>query len=182
MSPLHARRRDAGLLGLALVLSLTAAGPAHARPAAGFDVQAAPDVVRAKVPAQLGAPQPFLAGLTSQQQPVLLRFSADRRTLTRALTTLNVKCTSGSDFWLPDGFRNVPVSSLRRFRVSFSEPARQVDPTTSIASSGLFSGQVDRTGQRASGTWRLTFVERNPTTNAVTDTCTTNVLRFSVHR
>ena len=182
MSPLPAHRRRAGLLGVALAVPLALSGPASARPASVLHVRADQVPAQKKLPAQIGTPQPFLAGVTSQEQPMLLRFSADGRVVTRALTTVNLRCTSGSDFWLPDSFGNVPVSSRRRFRASYSEPPRQVTATLSIAVSGLLSGQVDRAGTRASGTWRMTFVERDPTTNAVKDTCTTNLLRFSVRR
>ena len=138
----------------------------------------------AAAPAVAAGPQPFLAGLTSQQQPVLLRLSADRRTVARALTTLRMHCTpSGDTFFMPDEFRNIRVSTLRRFRVTFSEPAQMVDATTSITPSGSFGGQVDRTGTRVSGgTWSLTFVEKNTTTGAVTDTCTSGLVRFNAHR
>ena len=91
-------------------------------------------------PALAAGPQPFLAGPTSQQQPVLLRLSADGRTVTRALTTLRIHCTpSNATFFLPDGFTNVRVSTLRR-------------------------------------------VQKNSTTGAVTDTCTSGLVRFSAHR
>ena len=135
-------------------------------------------------PVVAAGPQPFLAGLTSQQQPVLLRLSADGRTVTRALTTLRIHCTpSNATFFLPDGFRNVRVSTLRRFRVTFTQPPQTVDATTTLTPSGSFSGQVDRTRTRVSGgTWSLTLVQKNSTTGAVTDTCTSGLVRFSAHR
>lgn len=133
-------------------------------------------------PALAAGPQPFLAGLTSQQQPVLLRLSADGRTVTRALTTLRVHCTSGTTFYLPDGFANTRVSTLRHFRATYSLPPQSVDATTSVTLSGSFGGQVDRTGTRVSGgTWSMTQVIKNPTTGAVTDTCTTGLVRFNAH-
>jgi hypothetical protein len=132
--------------------------------------------------AQAGGTQPFLAGLSSQEQPVLLRFNADGTVLARALTTLRVTCTSGARFYLPDGFTNLDVSSLRHFHTSYDLPPQTVSATTSLAVSGSMSGQVDRTATRASGTWRVTTVERNPATNAVTDTCASGVMHFSVHR
>jgi hypothetical protein len=134
-------------------------------------------------PALAAGPQPFLPGLTSQQLPVLLRLSADGGTVSRALTTLRLHCTSGATFFQPDGFTNVHISTLRRFRVTYSLPPQSVDPTTSITASGSFGGQVDRTRTRVSGgTWSLTLVEKNTTTGAVTDTCTSGLVRFSAHR
>ena len=147
---------------------------------AGLAVTAAAGVT----PALAAVPQPFLAGLTSQQQPVLLRLSADGRTVTRALTTLRIHCTpSNATFFLPDGFTNVHVSTLRRFRTTFTEPPQTLDPTTTLTASGSFSGQVDRTRTRVSGgTWSLTLVQKNSMTGAVTDTCTSGLVRFSAHR
>ena len=134
-------------------------------------------------PALAAGPQPFLPGLTSQQQPVLLRLSADGRTVSRALTTLRLHCTSGATFFVPDGFTNVRVSTLRRFRLSYALPPQPVDATTSVTLSGSFAGQVDRTRTRISGgTWSMTQVVTNPTTGAVTDTCTSGLVRFSAHR
>jgi hypothetical protein len=133
-------------------------------------------------PALAAGPQPFLAGVTSQQQPVLLRLSADGHTVTRALTTLHLHCTSGVAFYLPDGFTSIHVSTLRHFRVTYSLPPQSVDATTSVTLSGSFGGQVDRTGTRVSGgTWSMTQVVKNPTTGAVTDTCTTGLVRFNAH-
>ncbi|MEA2383701.1 MAG: hypothetical protein QOH72_3672 [Solirubrobacteraceae bacterium] len=128
------------------------------------------------------APQAFLAGLSSQQQPVLVRFSVDGTAVARALTTLHFTCTSGADFYQPDEFRKLRLSTRRHFRASFTLPPQTVDPTTSVVVSGSVIGQVDRAHSRASGTWRQTAVERNPSTNAVTDTCNTGLISFSVHR
>jgi len=196
----HAWRRSVLLVGLPLAVQLSLAGPAAARPTTGYKLPVAKptagyklsaleatagDTLRGSAPATrslAAGPQPFLAGLTSQQQPILLRFNADATVLQRALTTLHLTCTSGNAFYLPDDFANLPVSSLRHFRTSFTLPPQSVDATTSLALSGSMSGQVDKTGTRASGTWRLTAVETNPTTNAVTDTCASGLLRFSVHR
>jgi hypothetical protein len=204
------RRRLGALLALALVAQLASTGTsaAHARAGSGipadglkrgnptdgfkhgtapygFERGTAPYALQrgASPQAALAAgPQPFLAGLSSQQQPVLLRFNADASALTRALTTLRFTCTSGASFFQPDDFSNLRVSTLRHFRSSFSVPPQTVNATTSIALSGAIGGQVDKTHSRASGTWQQTLVERNPATNAVTDTCTSGVMRFSVHR
>lgn len=156
--PMPRRRRGAVVVGL--VLAAACATPALA---AGL--------------------QPFLPGVTSQQQPVLVRLSADGRTVSRALTTLHLHCTSGVTFYLPDSFTNTHVSTLRHFRLTYSLPPQSVDATTSITLSGSFAGQVDRTGTRVSGgTWSMTSVAKNPSTGAVTDTCTSGLVRFSAHR
>jgi hypothetical protein len=174
----HAWRRAALLVGLPLAAQLALAGPAAAHPASGYKLPVAP----AHALRLAAGPQPLLAGITPQQQPIVLRFNADASVLSRALTTLHLKCTSGASFYLPDGFTNLDVSALRHFRTTYSLPPQPVDATTTIALSGSMSGQVDKTGTRASGTWRMTEVETNPTTNAVTDTCASGVVRFSVHR
>src|SRR4051795_4671742 len=98
--PMHASmaRRRRGVLVAGLALTAVAGG----------------------TPALAAGPQPFLAGLTSQQQPVLVRLSADGRTVARALTTLHLHCTSGATFYQPDGFANTHVSTLRRFRITYA--------------------------------------------------------------
>jgi hypothetical protein len=158
MTAKHAWRRGALLAVLPLALALPGAAPASA-----------------------AGPQPFLAGLTSQTQPVILRFSPDGTVLARAYTTLHMKCTSGATFYVPDNFANLDVSKLRHFGDAFSvPPTTQGD--TSGAVTGSITGQVDRTGTRVSGTWRQTLVERNVATQAITDTCTSGLVHFSAHR
>jgi hypothetical protein len=177
MHPFTTLRRGALLAGLPLIAQVALCGPAQAAPAHGWKRGV-------RVPAEIAAtaPQSFLAGLTSQQQPVLVRFSADGGAVARALTTLHFSCTSGDAFFQPDEFRNLRVSSLRHFRASFSAPPQTVDPTTSIVLSGSIAGQVDKARTRVSGTWRETAELRDPATNAATDTCTSGVISFSVHR
>ncbi len=159
----HALLRGLLAAGTALAAQAVVAGPASA------------------VPADAGT-QPYLAGLSSQQQPVLLRLTADHRVLTTARTTLRLKCTSGGSFYLPDDFTNVTVTSDRRFKESFNLPPQAVDATKTVEFSGAFAGRVTRAGTRATGTWQLTTVERDPTTSAVTDTCTPGSTHFTVHR
>src|SRR3954447_10666907 len=134
-------------------------------------------------PALAAGPQPFLAGLTSQQQPVLVRLSADGRTVARALTTLHLHCTSGATFYQPDGFANTHVSTLRRFRIPSPLPPQAVDATTSVTLSGSFAGQVDRTATRVSGgTWSMTATKKTPPTGPSPNPCTSGLARFSAHR
>jgi hypothetical protein len=65
-APVPRRRRGALLAGLAMT------------------------AVAGATPGLPAGPQPFLPGLTSQQQPVLVRMSADGRTAARAVTTLHL--------------------------------------------------------------------------------------------
>jgi hypothetical protein len=174
----HPFRRCAPVLGIALAVPLAAAAPAGAAPAS------VPAALRVSAPTRALAPgpQPFLAGLTSQDVPVLLRFSRDGSILTRAVTTLHLRCTSGAAFWSPDGFSNVTVTSRRTVRVRFELPPQANDDGTTTVVSGGMDARVDRTASRASGTWQSTLVEKDTATAAVKDTCTTGVVRFSVHR
>jgi hypothetical protein len=90
---------------------------------------------------------------------------------------------SGATFYQPDGFTNTRAATLRRFRITYSVPAQAVDATTSVTLSGSFAGQVHRTATRVSGgTWSMTAIEKNPTTGAVTGTCTSGLVRVSAHR
>jgi hypothetical protein len=177
MHPFTTKRRAALQVGVPLIAQVALCGPAQATPEHGWKRGV-------RVPAEIAAtaPQPFLAGLTSQQQPVLVRFSADGGSVARILTTLHFSCTSGDRFYQPAEFRSLRISSLRHFRATFTLPPQTVDPTTSLVLSGSITGQVDSGHSRASGTWRQTAEFRNPTTNAATDTCTTGVISFSVHR
>jgi len=171
-------RRGLVLVALPLVAQLALAGPVTAQPVDGWKWGVADGLERRFV----AGPQPFLAGLTAQQQPVLLRLDNSASVLRRAFTTVHVTCTSGARFYQPDQFDNVEISSLRHFHTSYTLPPQTADATTTVQPSGSLTGQVDRTGTRASGTWRLTFVERNATTKAVTDTCTSGLMRFSARR
>jgi len=174
----HRFARSAPLLGIALAVPL-------ALPAASGASQPAPVPValRATAPtlALAAGAQPFLAGLTSQDMPVLLRFSKDHSILTRAVTTMHLKCTTGNNFWTPDGFTNLTVSSTRTFRPRYELPPQPAGDGSTMLWSGALNGKVDRTGTRASGTWQITLVVKDTTTAAVTDTCTTGAVRFSAH-
>src|SRR4051794_39376250 len=159
MNPLTTSRRAALLVGLPLIAQFALCGPAQAMPAHGLKRGV-------RVPARIAAaaPQSFLTGLSSQQQPVIVRLNADGTAGGRALTTLHFSCTSGSHFYQPDEFRSLRLSSLRHFRASFTLAPQTVDPTTSAVLSGSITGQVDRAHSRASGTWRQTLVFSNPAT------------------
>jgi hypothetical protein len=159
------RRRGALIAGpaLAALLALAAAAPSGA---------------------QSGGSQPFLSGLTSQGLPVLMRFSRDGATLARADLTLRMRCGSGGAFWLPDSFRSLDVSSLGRFSERFVSPPQTPEPgdTTTTTFEGFIRGRVDPGRMRASGTWRMRIVDRDAATGAVTNTCTSTIVRFRVRR
>jgi hypothetical protein len=73
-------------------------------------------------PAALAAPTRGLqlAGITSQDLPIVLRVARTGRTLTRALAALDVRCTSGDELVIPDEFRRLPVSASGRFATKYS--------------------------------------------------------------
>jgi hypothetical protein len=162
-----------GVLALALGSSGPAAASHTARPTGG-----------ALRPAALAAPRgPLqLAGITSQDLPIVLRFSRNGRALTRALTALHLRCTSGDELVIPDDFRRLPVSPTGRFATRYRLPPSAPQDNTTVALSGFIRGRLSGTRRTARGSWSATLVFRDATTGTVSDTCSSGTVRFRVTR
>lgn len=123
------------------------------------------------------APGRIFAGLTSHRHPVVVRLSADRRTVSDFFITWGANCqpTSGG-FLLGHRLVNFPIAAGGRFGDDF-----ETDPQTTPAGNRQafrFSlrGRVGR--KRATGTLAATLTESDPS-GTTTATCVRRAHRWS---
>jgi hypothetical protein len=120
-----------------------------------------------------------LGGLTSQQSPVILDISKNSKRIDKAVTDLELNCTSGDQFWIPDSWSRSPLDSRGSASVHLTIP-----PDTSGGSNGVtvtggsdtFSGKLNRKTATFSGSWQLqlTFSMSDGTT----DQCDSGLVTF----
>jgi hypothetical protein len=109
-------------------------------------------------------------GLTSQGWPVVIQLNKSQRRVVRAVIGLHLRCTSGYEFDLPDGFVNLAVNAKRKFRAGFGPVTQRYDDGTTYDVEGSISGALNRARSKMSGKWRLKVTDHN-SAGAVTDTC-----------
>ena len=110
-------------------------------------------------------------GVTPQGEPLVLDLTADRRHIVRAVTVLEMTCTSGDSGLVTDKYPRMPVSKRGRFHYAFGPSTERNDDGTTTDFQGRFAGRLNDSRTKAAGTWSYTIVEHD-TTGAVTDTCT----------
>jgi hypothetical protein len=110
-------------------------------------------------------------GLTRQGQPLVIDMTADRRHLVRAVTVLEMTCTSGNSGLITDRYPRMPVSKGGRFHYAFGPTTDRNDDGTSTDFQGRLTGRLNDARTKAAGTWTYSFTEHDAA-GAVTDTCT----------
>lgn len=109
-------------------------------------------------------------GLSAQGQSLFVDMNATRRKVVRSALTLELTCTSGSEFWFKDKYFDLSVSRRGTFRTSFGPVTeRNADGTTSDYQ-GRITGALNDTRTRLTGTWRIVVTEHDAA-GALTDTC-----------
>lgn len=116
-------------------------------------------------------------GVTSQGQPVVVDMKPTRRQIVRAVVALELTCTSGTGFVVPDRYTRVPVTRSGKFRVAFGPITQRNDDGTTTDVEGRMSGALNRARTSISGSWSLSATEHD-TTGAVTDTCSSGSVRW----
>jgi hypothetical protein len=109
-------------------------------------------------------------GLTAQGMPVVVDMKASRRQLVRAVTVLELTCTSGASGLAPDRYTSLPVKRSGKFAVRFGPVTERNADGTTTDYQGSMSGRLNSAKTKISGTWRFTYVEHDAA-GAVTDTC-----------
>lgn len=117
-------------------------------------------------------------GLTSQNIPVVVEMTANRRKVVRAVAAVDLTCTSGSGFVIPDEYTRLPISRKGRFSVRFGPVTQRNDDGTTIDLEGRISGRLNSTRMRITGTWRFKATEHDGT-GAVTDTCDSGAVSWN---
>jgi hypothetical protein len=118
-----------------------------------------------------------LGGLTSKGWPVYIQLSRNGKRIVRAVAAIELQCSKGGSFAVPDRFSNVPVRHGRfkdAFRDSFTDEGVTYDIDDSVA------GKVNRKRTVVSGTWhsKTVFHEADGTV----DTCDSGVVKFTARR
>lgn len=162
------RRLRARVIALAVVIPLGVAGISP------FDASAARATRNTPVTAGSG----YFGGFTSSGWPVVIRISRGGEVVTKAVATMEFKCSSGLSFADMDGWRDLRIRG-RRFSETATGTSSQGGSTFQTTSS--IKGRLNRARTRITGTWRNVFVERNAAGAAV-DACDTGPLRFTVRR
>ena len=117
-------------------------------------------------------------GVTPQGLPLVVDMTADRRHIVRAITVLDMTCTSGDTFVVTDRYPRMPVTKKGRFSFAFGpETERNPDGTTSDYS-GRLTGRLNETKTKITGTWSYTVTDHDAA-GAVTDTCTSGTVSWT---
>jgi hypothetical protein len=128
-----------------------------------------------------GATGVVYGGRTSQDWPVVIELTRNRRRVAQAVIGLRMTCTSGGTVSLPDRYVNMDITRKRRFRASFGpDTVRNSDGTTSDFE-GSISGTLNRARSKVSGRWHFRITDYD-TAGAVTDTCDSGTIRWTAKR
>lgn len=126
------------------------------------------------------APQPHgvvLATITSQNLPAWFRVSGDGRTLTVAAIAVDMHCTSGAQFVLPDDFVRVAISKSGRLHGAYSQPPTAGTSGETYTGTDSITARLNHRHTRLSGVWRLSV--NYSFTNGMSDQCSSGPVRFT---
>jgi hypothetical protein len=111
----------------------------------------------------------FLGGLTSQSWPFVIQPSKNGKAVRFAAAGLEMTCTSGDQFGVPDGWAHLPISRNGAVHIS---GAVQPSPGSTVSITGgndSFTGRFNRARTEFSGVWDLHL--NYSMSNGQTDSC-----------
>jgi hypothetical protein len=117
-------------------------------------------------------------GVTPQGEPLIVDMTADRRHIVRAVTVLDMTCTSGDTWVTTDRYPRMRVTKRGRFAYVFGPITERNDDGTTFDYQGRIKGRLNATQTRISGTWSYTVTDHDAT-GAVTDTCTSGTVSWT---
>ena len=127
---------------------------------------------------QPAAPGLVLAGITSQSLPAWFKVSGDARTLTVAAIAVNLNCTSGAEFVLPDAFVRVAIRQERKAARRCVAAAHGGDgPARPTRWTDSVTARLNHRHTQLSGVWHLTV--NYSFTNGMSDQCDSGPVRFT---
>ena len=130
----------------------------------------------AKPPAPvLPASGKVLGGLTSQHQAVVLMIAKKDKQIAQTVTALQLKCTSGDQLLLPDGWVKLPLTKSGAVSVSITVPPSGTTPVAITGGSDTFSGKLNGKKATFSGKWELKLNFSDSSTGQ-TDQCDSGVV------
>jgi hypothetical protein len=104
--------------------------------------------------------------------------TADRRHIVRAITVLDMTCTSGNIWSATDRYPRMPVSKKGRFSFAFGPTTQRNDDGTTTDFKGRLAGRLNVAKTKISGTWTYTIIDHDAA-GAVTDTCTSGSVNWT---
>ncbi len=117
-------------------------------------------------------------GVTKQGMPVVVDMTADRRRIVRAVTVLDLTCTSGDSGLTTDRYTRLPVTKTGRFAYAFGPTTERNEDGTTTDFEGRIAGRLNAAKTRIAGTWSYTITEHDAA-GAVTDTCTSGSVSWT---
>jgi hypothetical protein len=127
----------------------------------------------------LAAGTPFMGGLTSQHEPVVVQLSRDARVVRHANIALDLHCSDGTEFTFTDSDSDLPVSRAGRFGRHLDTGRFDNGDGTTGRVQATVHGRVRAGGADVRGTWTMTITEDDGTQQSV---CSSRTVRFHVHR
>lgn len=118
-----------------------------------------------------------LAGLTSQNLPVFFKVARDARSLTLAAIAVDMNCTSGAEFVLPDGFARVGIGENGRLHAAVSQPPTAGTGGETYSWTDSVAARMNRKHTQFAGVWRLKV--NYSFTNGMSDQCDSGPVRFA---
>jgi hypothetical protein len=122
------------------------------------------------------SPGILLATITSQSLPAWFKVSGDGRTLTVAAIAVNMNCTSGAQFVLPDGFVRVAISKSGTLHANYSQPPTAGSAGETYTLTDSITARLNHRHTRLSGVWHLSV--NYSFTNGMSDQCESGPVRF----
>ena len=116
-------------------------------------------------------------GFTADEFPVVVETSKSGRKVVRIGLGLEMTCTSGGAFALPDRDDNLRVNGKRRFSRSSTVTLRNDDGTATAVEFNR-AGAFNKARTKVTGTWASKMTFRDAA-GAVTDTCESGTVRWS---
>lgn len=118
-----------------------------------------------------------LAGFTSQNYPAFFKISGNGRMLVASGIALDMHCTSGGEFVLPDLFVRVPIGVKGKLNAAYSQPPTAGANGSTYTGSDSLTGKLGPKHSQLSGVWQLSV--HYSFTNGMNDQCDSGPVRFA---
>jgi hypothetical protein len=116
-------------------------------------------------------------GLTAQGWPIAFGNNLMTTKIPWITVGLDLKCTSGGMDSERDGYTGLRVSKRGAFGASFGPKTQQFSDGTSVVAQGSMRGSLNKSRQKASGTWQLQLTWRDAS-GATADTCDSGAVHW----
>lgn len=96
-----------------------------------------------------------LGGFTSQHVPVVLAIAKKDKRVDVVGSVLNMTCTSGDQFFVPDGWVKLPISHAGAIKAAITIPASPGGTGSVTGGTDAVSGTLNAKKATFSGTWEM---------------------------